>query len=193
MEFVDLDNYGLRVVNFNSIFTRAYKDIVQDLYTYDKSHDFHVKSHDTKKIYYYHVIKHLCDTVISYKTDNRIVIYYSDKDVKCDFKQMENPRTRKVKKDTRPQFILFMNRLFKRIKSIIPIRVYCGDVKFDTFIQYYNTNKGKYLETINDIRSVKSHNRFDFSKFKRFTEQYKLVYLTEQYINQVKVKSIMYK
>ena len=193
MEFVDLDNYGLRVVNFNSIFTRAYKSIVQDLYTYDKSHDYHVRSGDTKKIYYYHVIKNLCDTVIGYSTDNRVVIYYSDKDVKCDFKQMENPRTRKNNKDTRPHFVLFMNRLFRRIKSIIPVRVYCGDVKFDTFVQYYNTNKGKYLETINDIRAIKPHNRFDFSKFKRFAEQYKLVYLTEQYINQVKVKSIMYK
>lgn len=193
MEFIDLDSYGLRVVNFNSVFTKAYIDIVNDLYTYDKSHDSHVKSRDTKKIYYYHMIKCLCDTVLEYKTDNRIVIYYSEKDVKCDFQQVSNPKSRKTNKDTRPAFVLFMNRMFKQIKSIIPVRVFHGDVKFNTFIQYYNTNKGKYLEMINQIRSVQPRSRFDFSKFKQFASKYQLVYLTEQYINQVKVKSIMYK
>ena len=54
-------------------------------------------------------------------------------------------------------------------------------------------DKGKYIEKINDMRAVKQRSRFDFSKFKQFATKYQLVYLTEQYINQVKVKSIMYK
>lgn len=193
MNQVDLDTYGLTVINFQAIFDRAYKDIVDDLYVYDKFHDHNVRSQDTRKIYYYHIIKHLCDHIIETKTYNKIVIYYSDKDVKCDFRQVVNKRTRNTKKDNRPEFVLFMNRFFKRIKSIIPVRVYIGDVKFNTFVQYYNTNKGKYLETINRLRNIKTKQRFDFSKFKCFAEKYKLVYLTEQYINQVKVKSIMYK
>ena len=193
MTYVDLDNYNLRIVNFQSIFTKAYSNIVDDLYMYDKFHDYNVRSQDTKKIYYYHMIKQLCDDVMDMNTTNKIVIYYSEKDVKCDFKQVTNKRTRVTKKDTRPEFVLFMSRFFKQIKTIVPVRTFAGDVKFDTFIQYYNTNKGKYLETINRIKTIKRSDRFNFSKFKQFTNKYKLVYLTEQYVNQLKVKSIMYK
>ena len=89
--------------------------------------------------------------------------------------------------------LLFMSRFFKQIKTIIPVKVYIGDVKFNTFVQYYNTNKGKYLEMVNTMRSTKNTPNFNFNKFKTFTEKYKLTYLTDQYIKQVKVKSIMYK
>lgn len=193
MLHLELNNYGLHLINFQDIFTRAYRNIVDDLFTYEKFHDYNVRMQDTKRIYYYHMIKQLCDDVIGTKTNNKIVIYYCEKDVKCDFAQVENKKTRRITRDKRPEFVLFMNRFFKQIKTIVPIRVFVGDVKFETFIQYYNTNKGKYLETINNIRSVHRHKNFDFSKFKKFTSKHKLTYLTEQYINQVKVKSMMYK
>ena len=86
MNSIELDNYSLHVINFESIFTRAYKCIVDDLFTYDKFHDHNVRSQDTKRIYYYHLIKTICDVVIETRTTNKIVIYYCDKDIKCDFK-----------------------------------------------------------------------------------------------------------
>jgi len=190
---LDLDNYGLTVLNFADIFQSAYVDIVKDLFTYDKFHDHNVRSQDTKRIYYYHMVKHTCDVVKDTKSDNKIVIYYSEKDVKCDFPQVTNKRTRNTNIDRKPEFVLFINRFFKQIKHIIPVRVYLGDVKFMTFVQYYNTNKGKYLETINNMRTIRQKRNFDFEKFKSFTRKFKLNYLTEQYINHVKVKSIMYK
>lgn len=193
MHQLELNNYGLHVIDFNHVFNLAYKDIVNDLFMYDKFHDHNVRSQDTKRIYYYYLIKHLCDHVISIKTTNKIVIYYSEKDVKCDFKQVTNKRTRKPARDKRGEFVLFMNRFFKQIKNIIPVRVFLGDVKFSTFVQYYNTNKGKYMDTINQMRAIKYKYNFNFEKFKKFTAKHKLVYLNEQYINQVKVKSIMYK
>lgn len=193
MHQLELNNYGLLVVDFNHIFTKAYKDIVDDLFVYEKFHDHHIRSQDTKRIYYYHIVKHLCDHVIDINTTNKIVIYYSDKDIKCDFKQVTNKRTRKPANKRKSDFILFMNRLFKQIKTIIPVRVFVGEVKFDTFIQYYNTNKGKYMDIINQMRAVKYKYNFNFEKFKKFTAQHKLTYLNEQYVNQVKVKCIMYK
>ena len=36
MQHVDINNHGLRVINFESIFASAYKDIVKDLYMYEK-------------------------------------------------------------------------------------------------------------------------------------------------------------
>ena len=75
---------------------------------------------------------------------------------------------------------------------MLPIKVYNGPVKFNTFIQYFNTNKGKYLEIINDIRSVKSKNT-NMEKFKMFSDKYKLTYLTKHYVDNVKVKCMMYK
>lgn len=193
MNFYDLNNYGIRLVNFESVFTDAYKQIVSDLYMYDKFNDHNIRSQDTKKIYYYHLIKHTCDAVLNCKTNNRVIVYYSEKDIKCDFKQCTNKRTRKGgMPDTRPQFVLFMNRFFKQLRNVLPIKVYSGPVKFNTFIQYFNTNKGKYLEIINDIRSVKSKNT-NMEKFKMFSDKYKLTYLTKHYVDNVKVKCMMYK
>lgn len=193
MNRLDLDNYGLTVLNFADIYHHAFKDIVNDLFMYDMHQDHNVRIKDTKKIYYYHIIKHTCDTICNTITDNKIVIYYCDKDIKCDFVKVSNSKTRKPVKSNKPEFKLFMNRFFKQIKSIIPVKVFIGDVKFVTFVQYYNTNKGKYTETINMMRSIRQKKDFNFEKFKQFTNKYKLRYLTEQYINQVKVKSIMYK
>ena len=190
---LNLDNYGLTVLNFAEIYRDAYVGIVDDLFTYDKYHDHNVRSQDTKKIYYYHMIKTLCDHVIRSKTDNKIVIYYCEKDIKCDFPSVTNKKTRHTAKDRKQDFILFMSRFFKQIRNVIPVRCFLGDVKFVTFVQYYNTNKGKYLEVINNIRSSKQQRVVNFEKMKLFTKKYNLTYLTEPYVNHVKVKSIMYK
>ena len=190
----NLSNYGLHVINFRSIFNKSYKSIISDLFEYDIYHDVNVRRQDTKKVYYYHLIKQLCDTVVNSSTDNRLVIYYCDKDIRCDFKQCQNKRKRHGSKiDNRGDFTLFMSRFFKQLKYILPVRLYTSQVKFNTFIQYYNTNKGKYLEIINDLRSTKIRKNYDFQRLKIFTQKYKLVYLTNDYLNQMKVKSIMYK
>ena len=190
----DLSNYGLHIINFRSIFNKSYKSIVNDLFEYDIYHDVNARRQDTKKIYYYHLIKQLCDTVIQANTTNRLIIYYCDKDIRCDFQHCENKhRHHGRKKDTRGEFTLFMSRFFKQLKYILPVRLYISPVKFNTFVQYYNTNKGKYLDTINSLRSIKVRKNFDFQRLKTFTQKYKLVYLTDDYFNQMKVKAIMYK
>ena len=194
MLHIDLNNYGIRVVNFAEIFTNAYKDIVKDLYIYDKFHDHNVRSQDTRRIYYYHMIKHMCDTIISSKTDKKIVIFYSEKDIKCDFIQCRNKRTRHLpRNNVKSDFHLFMNRFFKAIKSMIPVKMYVSDVKFNTFIQYYNTNKGKYLEIINTLRVPKNRSNFTMERFKKFVTKFGLTYLDKHYIDSVKLKCVMYK
>lgn len=192
--YVDLDTYRLRLVNFKYLFDLAYKDIVDDLFLYEKHTDLNIRNQDTKKIYYYHLIKHVCDYVLSSKTDNRLVIYYCPKDLRCEFKKCSNKRTRNSNtNDNRSEFVLFMNRFIKNLKLIMPFYVHVGDVKMNTFIQYYNTNKGKYIETINTIRYSNSKKEPNLRKLKNFITKYKLTYLTNHYFNQVKVKCIMYK
>ena len=191
---VDLNNYGICLVRFSDIFEKAYKDIVPDLFLYEKFTDLNIRNQDTTKIYYYHLIKHVCDAVINIKTSNKIVIYYCDKDISCDFRKCSNKRTRSdAKKDNRSEFVLFMNRFMKNLSHIMPFRVYTGKVKMQTFIQYYNTNKGAYIETINDIRYGDKRQNVNLKKLKEFIKKFKLNYLTDQYINNVKVKCIMYK
>ena len=193
MDHIDLDNYGLHVVNFESIFTAAYKQIVKDLILYDKFTDLNIRNQDTKKIYYYYIVKTLCDYVSNVNTSNRVVVFFSDKDIKCDFKQCTNKRTRKgTTKDSRSEFILFMNRFFKQIKNILPIKVYTSNVKFNTFVQYYNTNKGKYTEIVNILRTSKA-SPTNMEKFKKFTQKFGLTYLTKHYVNNMRIKCMMYK
>lgn len=190
---VNLDNYRLCLINFKDIFDSAYKNIVKDLLLYDKHTDLNVRNRDTKKIYYYHLIKQLCDVIVNTTTDNRIIVYYSHKDLKCDFKKCQNKRTRHIdKQDPRGEFVLFMNRFMKQLKSIMPFQIHVGDVKMNTFIQYYNTNKGKYIETINDMR-YKTWKEPSLRRVKEFVSKYQLTYLTNHYFNQLKVKCIMYK
>ena len=193
MQYIDLDVYGLRVLNFEQIFVDAYKNIVKDLIMYDKFTDLNIRNQDTKKIYYYHLVKQMCDVISQCKTDNRVIVYYSDKDIQCDFQKCSNKRTRHGETtDKRPEFRLFMTRFLKQIKNILPIKVYVGDVKFDTFVQYYNTNKGKYLEIINTLKTSKA-TPTNMEKFKKFTDKYKLNYLTKHYVDNVKIKCMMYK
>ena len=193
MQFVDLDNYGLRVVNFEHIFTSAYKHIVNDLYVYDKHHDYNARSQDTKRIYYYYLIKQLCDFVCDCKTTNRVIVYYSEKDIKCDYQMCSNKRSRSDRKtDRSDEFRVFMSRFFKQIKNILPIKVHHGPVRFNTFVQYYNTNKGRYLEIINVLRESKA-TPTNMEKFKKFSTKYGLSYLTKHYVDSVKIKCMMYK
>jgi len=190
---VDLNNYRLCLIDFKDIFDAAYKDIVKDLLLYEKHTDLHVRNRDTKKIYYYHLIKRLCDEIVNTKTTNRVVIYYSAKDLTCEFKKCSNSRTRNAKKhDARGEFVLFMNRFVKQLKSIMPFQIYVGDVKMNTFVQYYNTNKGKYIEIINDMRYI-NWKEPSLRRVKEFVSKYQLTYLTNHYFNQLKVKCIMYK
>ena len=192
---LNLDNYGLYIVNFRDIFDECYKLIVDDLFMYEIHHDWNVRRRDTKKIYYYHLIKGVCDYVLSVKTTNRIIIYYCEKDIRCDFAHCENMKTKRAgkKRDTREDFTLFMSRFLKHVKCTLPMKVFTNDVKFDTFVQYYNNNKGKYLDTINQIRSLKEKKSFDLDKIKQFSRKFELNYLTNEYFNQLKVKCIMYK
>lgn len=195
IEHIHLDNYGLCVINFREIFDSCYKLIVDDLFTYDIHNDWNARRQDTKKIYYYHLIKGVCDSILAIKTSNKIVIYYCEKDIRCDFAHCENARTRRgvKKQDPRGDFTLFMSRFLKQLKNNLPVRVFINDVKFNTFIQYYNNNKGRYIETINQIRSVKEKKNFDLNRIKQFSKKYQLKYLTNDYFNQLKVRCIMYK
>lgn len=192
---IHLDNYGLCIINFRVIFDRCYKMVVDDLFTYEIHHDWNVRRRDTKKIYYYHMIKGVCDYILNLKTNNKIVIYYCEKDIRCDFAHCENKQTRNGGKsrDTRGDFTLFMSRFLKQLKNNLPVRIFLNDVKFDTFVQYYNNNKGKYLDTINKIRSIKEKKNFDLGRIKQFSQKFELTYLTNEYFNQLKVKCIMYK
>lgn len=193
MEYHDINYHGIRVINFESIFTQAYKNIVNDLFTYEVFHDFNARSQDTKRIYYYHIIKHLCDYIVETKTTNRIIVFVCTKDIKCDFSECTNKRTRKGgSRDKRPEFEIFIDRFFKQIKNILPIKVYKSDVKFNTFVQYYNNNKGKYTEMINNMKRCKT-GLTNMEKFRKFTEKYKLNYLTKHYVDNVRVKCLMYK
>jgi hypothetical protein len=193
MLYIDLNQYGLRVYDFSVVYDTVYKDIVSDLFEYEIFHDFNARRQDTKKVYYYHITKQLCDMVSQAKTNNRIVIYYSDSGISCDFAECTNKRTRKgIERDKRSEFLLFINRYFKQIKSILPLRVYISPVKFNTFIQYYNTNKGKYTEIINLMkRDQKS--TLNMSKFKSFVDKYKLTYLNKHYVDNIRIKSMLYK
>ena len=193
MYYHDIDYHGIRVINFERVFMDAYKNIVTDLFTYEVFHDFNARSQDTKKIYYYHIVKQLCDYIVETKTTNRLIIYMCIKDIKCDFDECTNKRTRKGNpRDKRPEFELFIERFFKQIKGVLPIKVYNSDVKFNTFVQYFNNNKGKYTEMINNMKKCKT-NATNMEKFKKFTEKFKLNYLTKHYVDNVRVKCMMYK
>ena len=194
MEYYELNNYSLRVVNFKHIFDLAYKNIVEDLFTYDIFHDYNVRMQDTKRVYYYHLIKNICDYIVRSSTSNRLILYVSMKDINCNFIKVANKRTRKGggSANNKQTFDMFMQRFLKQVKNVLPIKVYNADVKFNTFVQYFNNNKGRYIEMVSEMKQCRT-NTVNMEKFKKFSDKYKLNYLTKHYVDNVRVKCMLYK
>ena len=184
---IQLNTHNITLINFYSVITECERNILDDLYKFDLLESLNFKTRDTKKVFYFHIIKKLCDFLKSSRECNRIVFYFNEDGA---------PRTEIAEYCNNFRFKSFISTIARKLNQLFPIKFYFGDIKFAEFKNISSKNNGEIKDVIMQIREkIKSFKieNYTFSKIKLFTEKYELTYLSKGYFDQVKVKAIMYK
>lgn len=189
-----VDNGRITLVDGLSIIEQCQYDIISDLEMYemlDKQQHININKIDTQRVFYFYILKNICDTVMNSNSSTRCVVTLNNNcvsDYSFDIINLYGVETDK--------FCSFVSRLFKRMNNILPTQFY---IQHDQtcFKQLENVStSGEYREMINDIlaqHDKKSHKSFTFEKAKKFIDKYGLTYLNNEYFSKVKIKSLMYK
>ena len=184
---IQLDTHNITLVSFYSIIAECERDILNDLYKFDLLDPLNLKVRDTKKIFYFHIIKKICDFLKKSKECNRLIFYFNIDDM---------PRTEITEYCNNFRFKSFVHTIAKKLNQLFPVKFYFGVIPFAEFGYIESRNRGEVKDIIMQIReklkSFKIEN-YTFSKIKQFTEKYELTYLSKGYFDQLKVKAIMYK
>ena len=189
-----VDNGRITLIDGLSIIERCQYDIISDLEMYemlDKQRHININKIDTQRVFYFYILKNICDTVMESNSSTRCVVTLNNNcvsDYSFDIINLYGVETDK--------FCSFVSRLFKRMNNILPTQFY---IQHDQacFNQLENmSTPGEYREMINDIlaqHDKKSRKSFTFEKAKKFIDKYGLTYLNNEYFSKVKIKSLMYK
>lgn len=189
-----VDNGRITLVDGLSIIEQCQYDIISDLEMYemlDNQRHININKTETQRVFYFYILKNICDIVMSSNSSTRcVVVFNSDcvEDYSFDIIKLYNVDT--------DNFCSFVNRLFKRMNNILPTQFYTqhNQVCFKQLEDIHSN--GECIELINDILSQhdkKTRKNFTFENAKKFIDKYGLTYLNNEYFSQVKIKSLMYK
>lgn len=191
MKVLSLDKSNIDLIDMLSILQHCETDILRDLDMFKliAEDGANFKKKDTKTVFYFYILKYICDYIINSRSKNKCVFFYNRKCLDQDkLNIVDRCDTSKWKFG---QFILtFINKL----NNILPNLFYIidDDVCFDQI----DINSGECKDMINSIKSqimAKNKKIFTFEKSKKFVKEYGLTYLDEHYFNKVKIKSLVYK
>lgn len=189
-----VDNGRITLVDGLSIIEQCQYDIISDIEMYemlDKQRHININKIDTQRVFYFYILKNICDIVMKSNTSTRCVVILNNNCVSeysFDIIKLYGVETDK--------FCSFISRLFKHMNNILPTQFY---IQHDQtcFNQLEDiSTPGEYREMINDIlaqHDKKSRKVFTFEKAKKFIDKYGLTYLNNEYFGKVKIKSLMYK
>jgi hypothetical protein len=174
------------LVNFSYIFKDCKDSILDDLDTYGLLYDLNFKHADTKRVFYYYIIKEVCDSIINTKSNNKVVVYYNEDDLLDDNIFVREGWCNNFR------FKAFFNTIVKKINTLLPIKIHISETTFNEFSDCFNNQLGDTRGVIKSLNKPK-HSGGNLLKIKTFTKKYKLTYLDKDYFNQLKVRSIMYR
>ena len=179
-------------VDFISVVRHTQRDIVNDIDKYDLSVDgkININKNDIQRIFYFYILKCVCDVVMKSDSNERHVFVYNQNCVDVDNVDLHD-RLSDV-----DAYRLFLSRLVNKVNNILPTQFYTrhDSVCFDQLMS--NTKSGEYRDFLSDVYSqqMKFYNRsFTFESAKKFIKRYGLTYLDDEYFSKVKIKSLMYK
>lgn len=192
MKILDIDTHNVVLIDIISLIQNCELNIVKDLEQFslidDTGSNFRKK--DVKTIFYFYILKSICDAVINSPSKNKCVFYYN-KGCLCEsdliiFKRCDTSKWK---------FSQFILTFIKKLNNILPNLFYIADNNH-ACIDLIDTTTGEGKELISSIKSnilIKNKKIFTFEKAKNFIKEYGLTYLDEQYFNKVKIKSLVYK
>lgn len=183
LEETVLKEYNLHVVNFNYIFKHYIeKKLINDLYDHRV---LAVKSSVVRKLIYHHVIYELCNYVLKRKQLEKIVIFFNTSELYsleiCQYL---------------PEEILgkYLEMVMRKIKSILPLRIYQSTAAFEYFIHKLAKREGVGREILLRIKHLVDSNdiyKFTFEKCKKFVVREGLLFLDKQYFSNLKSKQLL--
>lgn len=189
MRSISIGNLQIKLVDILTIVEDSQIDIINDLHQFELLEELNFKKHDTKKVFYYYILKNICDTIIKSRGINRCVFFYNHQCV--DRYPLEF-----IKYSNILRFREFFNTIMKKMNAILPTLFYvCEEDRcLEDIIKDVKT--GEYMDISSEILALqqrKSNKVFTFEKAKNFVKRYELTYLDKEYFDKVKIKTLLYK
>jgi len=179
-----LKEYNIHIINFSYIFNNYIeKDLLDDLYKYELLGE--KKDKTIKRLFFHHTIFNLCNYLLKNSGREKIVVFFDSNNV-YDSNIAKYMSEEKVKK--------YLEMVVKKIKTILPIRLFHSTFTFDYFVFKFLKKDGIGKETLFKIKKVidiSDFNKFTFEKCKKFTKKEGLLFLDKHYFNTLKSKQLL--
>tara|TARA_R110002110_G_scaffold32678_5_gene113101 strand:+ start:1059 stop:1625 length:567 start_codon:yes stop_codon:yes gene_type:complete len=185
---INLGKVQVKLFDTLSLISDTQVHISDDLHKFGLLSPLNYKKHDSKKVFYYYILKAICDCVIESKDKDKYVFFYNGeclRDYYFEFLQHSNIE----------ELTVFLDSVIKKMNTILPTLFYiCSDQCFCDINE--NIYSGEWQESINRIiaaRQEKADKKFTFEKAKKFVDKYELTYLNREYFNKLKIGALLYK
>jgi len=180
---LEFSQYNFRILNFNFLFKDIEINIINDLHNHSLLKD--KISTNAKRFFYHHIIFGLCEELLKNRVKEKTIIYINNT-------QLGNFKLTKYFKEE--EVLSLINVIIKKIKKLLPIKIFISSISFDFLVHLLQKNDGRSQELINNIRayidSISLEN-YTFSNINKFTKTYGLVFLNKEYFNQLKAKQLI--
>lgn len=185
MNNVDLGIYNINLINCNEIFKDASDNIVNDLYKFDLLQKS-LNNATVRRLFLHYTILHLCEAILKSKSNKKNIIFFNNT-------QLNDVSLTKFYDEG--DVIKAICNVLKKIKTILPIKVYISRYSLEYFHHLLESNQGKGQLLLNEVRNTADHDssRFTFSKIKQYTKKYELTWLNEEYFNRLSTKFLLIK
>ena len=184
MSCLHIKRYNICVSDFINVCDSSLIDICEDLDKYDLLDNININKHDVKTVIFFHILKRVCDIVISNRAGRCVFVCDTNKIMLCDFHtRLEVGRDKSI--------ITTMCKTFNRV---LPSLFFL--TADDTSCLYKDIDCGESIDMIQSITNrlqSKSKKLFTFENVKRFVSKYGLTYISSSYFDKIKIKSLLYK
>lgn len=181
---IELPTSSFCLINYTDILKQSEINIINDLDMYDLLDNINLRSRDVKKVFFHHIIKSVCEVVLSKYTKSKAVVFYNE----CEFNlELFNYKDKSL-------MLKFLRTITRKIQSMIPLCIYYTDDSFKMFTNRYTPKAVLKEKSAMIDQLVKDHDlsRYNFSKIKRFANEHELTYLSEIYFYNIKTKNLMF-
>lgn len=176
--------HNVHVLNFNYIFKHHIeRDLIDDLHRYELLGDR--KDTTIKRLFYHHNIFNLCNFLLRSSGKEKLIVFFDCNSI-YDTEISKYISEEKVKK--------YLQMVFKKVKSVLPIRVFDSTFAFDYFVFKFLKKDGIGKETLYKIKKTidtNDFNKFTFEKCKKFVKREGLLFLDKHYFNTLKSKQLL--
>lgn len=162
----------IKIIDFSRVLAVAEIDIINDLLLMDLLHDMKFTNRDVKSAFYFHIIKHFYDSVVSAKHTNK-VYYFSS----CDCRDLElNDYV------NHSRLVGFLTTVLKHLNTALPATLYMGTICYETLTDKSNKT-GEVIEARNNINAAYRFRKMlpTFQKIKKFIHEKQFTWLEKNY------------